>query len=490
MILGSSFEFEKSSNTDIVERPTDNVEMPQLMRELPDLQEKIREFPFSCIYSIKARALIHAHLLRLPLPAATLQKDKNVIIKKCPFLINEMVNVVSNIFATISQNGAPKHIHPPTLETLENIMKLSPMIVQALWDKNKKYSLLQLPHIVENHLRHFVTKKRNICDIKQFVSMKDADRRSILRHLTNEQYEDILRVAGSYPLIEMDVKTKVFDDEDEQTITVGAIVTVVVNLTRKNLQVLFEKENQSDQTTNEELLNESNQEDGLIVEEVEQQQKPVVVNKQVAKSKNNNKKNKNSKQPQPQQTKQIKETESNEDDEEEDSAAEDIETIGNSSIESKSKSKPTKTSNNNNEEYFEKFQQLQKKREKLEAKTKISHRVYCPYYSDVKQECWWLYVADRKNHSIICPPTYICSLKTNEELELRFLAPKTPGTYTYSVSLRSDSYLDFDVFQNIKLDVEKAKDIEEHPQWDFSDEEANKSDNEKDDEFETESDSD
>jgi translocation protein SEC63 len=81
MILGSSFEFEKSSNTDIIERPTDNMEMPQLMRELPDLQEKIREFPFSCIYSIKARALIHAHLLRLPLPVNTLQKDKNVIIK-------------------------------------------------------------------------------------------------------------------------------------------------------------------------------------------------------------------------------------------------------------------------------------------------------------------------------------------------------------------------------------------------------------------------
>jgi len=44
------------------------------MRQCPDLQEKIREFPFSCIYSIKARALIHAHLLRLPLPPNTLQK--------------------------------------------------------------------------------------------------------------------------------------------------------------------------------------------------------------------------------------------------------------------------------------------------------------------------------------------------------------------------------------------------------------------------------
>ena len=50
-------------------------------------------------------------------------------------------------------------VHPPTLETLENIMKLSPMIVQALWDKNKKFSLLQLPYITESHLKHFVTKK-------------------------------------------------------------------------------------------------------------------------------------------------------------------------------------------------------------------------------------------------------------------------------------------------------------------------------------------
>ena len=38
--------------------------------------------------------------------------------------------------------------------------------------------------------------------------MKDSDRRSILRHLTNEQYDDIIRVSSSYPLIEMDVKTK------------------------------------------------------------------------------------------------------------------------------------------------------------------------------------------------------------------------------------------------------------------------------------------
>ena len=31
MILGSSYEFEKSSNPDIVERPSDNIEIPPVI---------------------------------------------------------------------------------------------------------------------------------------------------------------------------------------------------------------------------------------------------------------------------------------------------------------------------------------------------------------------------------------------------------------------------------------------------------------------------
>lgn len=69
------------------------------------------------------------------------------------------------------------------------------------------------------------------------------------------------------------------------------------------------------------------------------------------------------------------------------------------------------------------------------------------------------------------------------------MAPKTPGLYTYTLILRSDSYLDFDVIKNLKLDVKKAQDIEEHPQWNFTDEEdAKEEDKEDDDEYATESD--
>jgi translocation protein SEC63 len=76
-----------------------------------------------------------------------------MVIKKCPYLINEMVRIITQIVGYSRMMGQ----HQPRLDTVESIMRLSPMIVQAIWDT--KNSLLQLPHIEENHLRHFVTKK-------------------------------------------------------------------------------------------------------------------------------------------------------------------------------------------------------------------------------------------------------------------------------------------------------------------------------------------
>ena len=73
------------------------------------------------------------------------------------------------------------------------------------------------------------------------------------------------------------------------------------------------------------------------------------------------------------------------------------------------------------EDYFEKFQQIQKKKESLETKEKISHRVFCPYFPEIKQEYWWLYMADRKKKQIITAPTQICTLKDHEEVGFLFL---------------------------------------------------------------------
>jgi translocation protein SEC63 len=535
MILGSSFEFERHQNPEIKERETDNFELPQLMKDLPDLQEKIKELPFSYPYSIKARILIHAHLARLTL-SDNLVVDKNVVIKKSPFLINEMVNTVSNIVSAVNSNYAPKGCHAPRLETMENIMKLSPMVVQGLWNKSKKCDLLQMPHLVESQLRHFVTKKRNIQSIRQFVVMNDSDRRSILRNLTDEQYDDIMRVCAQYPHVDMDVKVKVIDDEDEKTITQGALVTLVVNLKRQNLKVMFNNdethkhkaiENNTTEDNNNNDNNDNN--DMVMVDGVGAEASvtaPVVIAPTVNKPWKDTSSKKKPKKPKAKAVKpkakpaaaaqattnkkdennSDKDNESDENDDSKNSDANNNNSSENESEdESKSKSKvenlsadsTTKTtttsqkSADDGDAYFEKFQQMQKKKEKLETKGKVSHRVYCPFFPDIKQECWWLYVADKKQNAILSSPVYVCALKDTEEQELRFLAPKTPGVYTYTVCLRSDSYIDFDVFENIKLDVKAAKKIEDHPQWNFADddEEANGAE-EVDDEYNTESEND
>lgn len=49
------------------------------------------------MYSIKARAIIHAHLTRVPLNPSTLEQDRRYIVGKCPYLINEQVNCVNQL---------------------------------------------------------------------------------------------------------------------------------------------------------------------------------------------------------------------------------------------------------------------------------------------------------------------------------------------------------------------------------------------------------
>lgn len=97
MILAASLEFDKKNNSEIVERQSDNEEVPQLIKKLTNLNEKNKERPLCYLYSIKARAIIHAHLARIPLNPRTLELDRRYIIGKCPYLIQEQVNCVNQL---------------------------------------------------------------------------------------------------------------------------------------------------------------------------------------------------------------------------------------------------------------------------------------------------------------------------------------------------------------------------------------------------------
>merc|ERR1719308_721149 len=230
MVLAASMEFERGHNPEVVERPTDNVEIPQLMKAIPMLGINNKEKPLCYGYSVKARSLLFAHLSRIALPPNTLHQDRLFVIKKCPYLLHEMVQCVSQLIL-LAHAGRIGRL--PSLDTIEYVMKCSPMVVQAMWEKSSP--VMQLPHISEDMLKHFSTRKRNIKTLHQLARMKDEERRSLLRTLTDEQYRDVIRVLSLMPVLNIKVTTEVIDDEDQHVVTAGAIVTVTVALTRKTM---------------------------------------------------------------------------------------------------------------------------------------------------------------------------------------------------------------------------------------------------------------
>ncbi|KAI0226507.1 J domain-containing protein [Lamellibrachia satsuma] len=509
MVLAASFEFNRQYNQEVVERPSDNEQIPRLMKNLPYLNEKNKERPLCCLYSIKARCLIHAHLSRLELPQNTLEPDKDYCLKKCLYLLNEMINIVAQL-VTMAHAGRVSKM--PRLTTVENIMKVSQMVVQALWDN--KSSLLQLPHISEDQLRHFVTRKRNIRNIRQLVSMREDERRALLRTLADDEYANVMNVCANLPYVEMTVKTEVIDEEDP-TITAGSIVTVTVKLNRQNMEVLLNLEGKLEDIASEEVKEiEEDEEEKAPTDEQVVARKPKVWEKQKkkkGKAKTNKKKpvkplptvkkattvttitptltptgtpsasgdkeelkDSNPSTPNGGVPRQRKgrhraayqgstDEESDSDSNYSDSADELVDQI-----------KQQSDNNEDDDDDWMKFQEEAKKENMLETKSKETHVVHCPYYPAMKYEWWWLYVADKKNQLLISAPLQVCSLKSEEEIQLKFSAPLKPGIYHYTVVLRSDSYLDFDQSQNIKLDVKEAKKVESHPQWEISDDDEEK----------------
>ncbi|KTG46748.1 hypothetical protein cypCar_00013001 [Cyprinus carpio] len=403
MVLTAAFEFDPRSNKEAIIRPTDNIEVPQLIRELGNINVKKKEPPFCYPYSLKARVLLLTHLARMD----------------------------------VSEN-VEEGLRAPRLTSIENCMKLSQMVLQGL--QEAKSPLLQLPHFEEEHLRYCISKKYKVRTLQDLVSLKDSDRRNMLRFLGEEKYDEVIAVLGSFPCINMETKLQVLDDEDSNKVTAGSIVTVTVTLTRKRMSEMFEKEDAPIPTeeTNAE-------EDDAAASKVEE-------------------------------------------DDLSDKGSESDEAEGNKDSPSERDEESDKQSDTevdeiagDDEEEWEALQQSIQRRERalLETKSKVTHPVYSLYFPEEKQEWWWLYIADRKEQTLVSMPNHVCTLKDTEEVELKFPAPSKTGNYQYSVILRSDSFMGLDQIKPLKLEVHEAKAMmDNHPQWDIPETEEEEDDQE------------
>ena len=67
---------------------------------------------------------------------------------------------------------------------------------------------------------------------------------------------------------------------------------------------------------------------------------------------------------------------------------------------------------------WEALQQSIQRRERalLETKSKITHPVYTLYFPEEKHEWWWLYIADRRDQTLVSMPYHVCTLKDVEEV--------------------------------------------------------------------------
>ncbi|CAG0898243.1 unnamed protein product, partial [Cyprideis torosa] len=492
-VLAASMEFEPGHNKEIIMRPSDNEEVTSLVKAIPNLGIEKKERPLCYTYSIKARALLHSHLSRMHLPPNTLEVDRQIVVRKCPDLIQEMVTCVSQL---IMLAHARRIDRLPSLDTVENVMKLSPMIVQALWES--KSPLLQLPHVSESQLRHFVNKRRAIRSIRALAELPPVERRALFKEHSDAEYRDVMNVLSQMPLVEMEAKPQVLDDKDSDHITASAIVTVTVRLRRNPMEDIMKADPitpgspvlrkglsgpSSDQSRASNQQYEEVQplngvegaEEGGCGEDEDKSgagagpQAP----KRAAwqKNKGGGKKKKAAKKKKGGARKVEKapgggtgdaagggvaskkeDLEVNERGSEDGSEGSGDESAGSNATDSEEENerKPRKKGEKSgddadDEDDWDDMTESMVKKEKmkiLEGRSKVSHPVHAPYFPEEKQEYWWVYICDRKTHLLVTPPFHVTNLIEEEEVQLKFTAPPKPGVYTYSLKMYTISESD------------------------------------------------
>lgn len=60
-------------------------------------------------------------------------------------------------------------------------------------------------------------------------------------------------------------------------------------------------------------------------------------------------------------------------------------------------------------------------------------------------------MCDKKKSDLITVPVRVTNLVDTQEIDVKFPAPRKTGVYMYTMCLKSDSYIDMDLYQNLKV---------------------------------------
>lgn len=478
MVFSGAFEFNRSHNKEIQERPSDQVELPTLISQIEEHERTIRkpptDKPFDQSYSMKVRLMYFAHMYGIPL-STELQEDLDLVLRKMPDLHTELISKVYMLTQYMMQNGQMARV--PKVESVDNMIKNMQNLVQGLPLNQRSVSFMQLPYFREEFIRHLNAKK--VRSLKQLAAKPFDEIRAIFKNLTEEEFAELYTVFKSLPALRMDVDVKVEDDDCENKITAGSIVTISTKLTRQGM---------GDITAAADAGEEMSVNDG----EMGEVKVSVNVDKEKTAQPAKKAKGKRSKGPQAMAAKRAaKEKAAKEaaekgtgepveidDDEVEEEDEKVTAEVGENNELMPHDEDAAESSEEEDDEEVE-WKRLQGKVKKKESaltrdNSKITHTVYTPRFPTEKQEWWWVYLVmtspkrEKITERLMCDPVHVTNLVNEQEVDIRFQAPPRAGQYNFVVYVRSDSYIEIDCKYDFTITVHERV---EQPEPEFLDSE-------------------
>ena len=104
----------------------------------------------------------------------------------------------------------------PNFHTVSaSAIEVTQMIVQAVWERelHDKTELSQLPHMQDGQLLQYCLEKKKEKDrvktVRRMLEKPEDDRRSMLRQMSDEHYNEMLAAAKRFPILDL-VKVKLY----------------------------------------------------------------------------------------------------------------------------------------------------------------------------------------------------------------------------------------------------------------------------------------
>lgn len=338
-------------------------------------------------YVGKASVLLHAYMQRIDIPS-TLRADLNHILKYSHKLLNCMLEVA---------------IRKGMFQPIRSIVTLMQFITQSMWFDSMP-PLMQLPYF-DSKMAHQGLQSKVLALPQMIKKSENKDKREkLFPHITNEQWNEIDKVANMLPEIAIDYTVCVEDTIQPNNIYTGDLVLLTVDLYR-NIPI----PNKSIQNNND------------------------------SKS-NNNTTQSNKKSP----SKQVSDN-----DERSLLLSNDAKSIEHDD--------PTDSDDElnadmlNDDELLDQLQLPSKPKSFNDSDAPLVHSLYFPYE---KHEKWVILLLEKSSKGIrLAGVGKVPPLHTKQSVELRFLASAEPGIVEYDIIALCDSYIGCDTAKNIKITV-------------------------------------